>query len=74
MNHDLGELPSPGMSVFDFCPRGQEQWLEGLLRDYGKKVREHDAAKKGSWEQVLGHLGTPDEVGNMIYRLKELDK
>jgi hypothetical protein len=22
------------------------------------------SAKKGSWEAVLGHLGTPDEVGN----------
>lgn len=57
----------------ELCEKYGATWLH----HYASAIEEEilvslaASAKKGSWEAVFGHLGTPDEVGNQHIALRD---
>jgi hypothetical protein len=53
------------------CKCGEERYLEGRAALETGAVVEPPEPGKGTWEAIFGHLGTPDEVGNLWHALTE---
>jgi len=70
--NEPAHIPHPPVSNYDdeAEPSGERA---GRMAYISNLARQEALArpKKGSWEDVFGHLGTPEEVGNMWHALTE---